>query len=111
MNWNWYVEVLKKYAVFEGRSAREEFWVYALVNLIVTVVLHLILPLLGTIYALAVLLPSLAVGARRLHDIGRSGWWLLLSLLPPISLVLLYFFVLDSQPGTNEYGPNPKTGA
>ena len=70
--------------------------------------LNLISGLVATIYALAVLLPNLAVGARRLHDIGKSGWWLLLSLIPLVNLVLIYFFVLDSQPGTNEHGASPK---
>ena len=109
MNWNYYVEVLKKYAVFEGRARRAEFWTFALVNFIVSLVLHLIAGLLGAVYGLAVLLPSLAVGARRLHDIGKSGWWLLISLIPIVGFfVLLYFFVQDSQPGSNEHGPNPK---
>ena len=64
---------------------------------------------LVSLYALVLLLPSLAVGARRLHDTGRSGWWLLIGLVPLIgSIVLIIFFVLDSQPGDNPYGPNPK---
>lgn len=54
------------------------------------------------------LLPGIAVGVRRLHDIGKSGWWLLLALIPIVNLVLIYFYILDSQAGTNEYGPNPK---
>ena len=65
--------------------------------------------LLGGLYALAVLLPSLAVGARRLHDTGRSGWWLLIGLIPCIGfIVLIVFLVQDSQAGDNQYGPNPK---
>ena len=112
MNWNWYVEVLKKYAVFDGRAGREEFWMFTLVNFIISLVLHLISGFLGGIYNLAVLLPSLGVGARRLHDTGRSGWWLLVGLIPIIGLiVLIVFFVQDSQAGSNEHGPNPKTGA
>ena len=64
------------------------------------------------IYYLAVLIPSLAVGVRRLHDTDRSGWWLLLSLIPVIGwIVLIIFFVLDSTPGENQYGPNPKNEA
>lgn len=65
--------------------------------------------ILSTIYSLAVLIPAIAVGVRRLHDTGRSGWWMLIALVPFIgSIVLIVFFVLDSDPGTNQYGPNPK---
>lgn len=64
---------------------------------------------LQSLYALAVLIPSLAVGVRRLHDTGRNGWWLLIGLIPLIgAIVLLVFFFQDSQPGNNEYGPSPK---
>ena len=112
MKWNWYVEVLKKYAVFDGRARREEFWMFVLVNLIVTIVLNLISGFIGMIYGFAVLVPSLAVGARRLHDTNRSGWWQLIGLIPVIGIiVLIVFFVQDSQPGNNQYGANPKTGA
>ena len=65
--------------------------------------------LLQIIFALALLVPSIALAVRRLHDIGKSGWWYLIVFIPIIGiLVLLYFFVLDSQPGSNQYGPNPK---
>jgi uncharacterized membrane protein YhaH (DUF805 family) len=112
MNFSWYVEVLKKYAVFDGRASREEFWMYTLVNFIVSLVLHLVSGVLGGIYSLAVLVPSLAVGARRLHDTGRSGWLLLIGLIPLIGIiVLIVFWVQDSQAGANKYGPNPKPGA
>jgi len=118
---NWYVEVLKKYAVFSGRSRRKEYWFFVLFNIIASIVLAMVdsatgsfnpetgMGTLGTIYALAVLLPSLAVSVRRLHDTGRSGWWLLLGLVPVIgAIVLLVFMVQDSKPGENEYGANPK---
>ena len=111
---NWYLGVLKKYADFNGRARRKEFWMFFLFNLIVAIVLGVIdsmigIPVLGLIYSLGVLLPSLAVGARRLHDTGKSGWWLLLGLIPLVGLILIIFWVMDSNPGDNQYGPNPKT--
>ena len=137
---DWYIEVLKKYAVFSGRARRKEFWYFTLFNSIISLVLWLIdiavgsydtasdIGLLGGLYSLAVLIPSLAVTVRRLHDTDRSGLWLLippvllvsLLLLPEAAAVLLFgailislivllvFQVLDSQPGDNQYGPNPK---
>jgi uncharacterized membrane protein YhaH (DUF805 family) len=111
---NWYLGVLKKYADFSGRARRKEFWMFALINFIIAIVLSVVdsmigMPVLGLIYSLGVLLPGLAVGARRLHDIGKSGWWLLIGLVPFIGIiVLIIFFVMDSNPGDNQYGPNPK---
>lgn len=112
---NWYLDVLKKYAVFSGRARRQEFWMFALFNFIISFGLSIVEGIVGaagilsTLYSLAVLVPSLAVGARRLHDTGRSGWWLLIGFVPLIGLVaLIYFAVQDSQPGENQYGPNPK---
>ena len=112
---NWYLQVLKNYAVFSGRAHRTEYWMFFLVNLIVTLALYIIEALvggpgvLGGLYSLAVLIPTLAVSARRLHDTNRSGWWLLIGLIPVIgSIVLLVFMVQDSQPGENQYGLNPK---
>ena len=118
---SWYLEVLKKYAVFSGRARRMEYWMFILFNIIITVVLALIdyltgtfspragVGLLGGLYALAVLIPSLAVTVRRLHDTDRTGWWILIGLIPVIGgIVLLIFMLLDSQSGTNRYGPNPK---
>lgn len=116
----WYLEVLKKYAVFSGRARRREYWFFVLFNIIVAIGLGMVEGALGIaahsdqsilagIYSLAILLPSLAVGVRRLHDIGRTGTWLLLVFVPFIgAVVLLIFFVMDSQPGDNIYGPNPK---
>ena len=118
---SWYLEALKKYAVFGGRSRRKEYWYFVLFNIIVGVVLAAIDALLGTfssssnigllsgIYSLAVLIPTLAVTVRRLHDIDRTGWWILIGLVPLIGgIVLLVFALLGSTPGSTRYGPNPK---
>lgn len=113
---NYYLSVLKNYATFTGRARRAEYWMFALFNFIVVVVLSVIdgvigsPGILGGIYVLAILLPSIAVGVRRMHDTSRSGWWLLIVLLPIIGGIwFLVLSVLDSTPGSNEYGPNPKT--
>lgn len=114
---SWFLEALKKYAVFSGRARRKEYWMYALFVGIIYVVLAVIvavskssagIAILGIFY-LAILLPSLAVGVRRLHDIGKSGWWLLFGIVPIVGgITLLIFSCMDSQPGANQYGPNPK---
>ncbi|OOH89288.1 hypothetical protein BMT54_06885 [Pasteurellaceae bacterium 15-036681] len=126
---NWYLEVLKKYATFTGRARRKEYWFFMLFNMIASIVLSVIDVAIGTIdyqsglgiisgiYTLAVFIPSLAVTVRRLHDTGRSGWWLLITLLPLIGLIVLLVFMcmdsqsgnaLDSTTGSNKYGENPK---
>ncbi|RUO30060.1 DUF805 domain-containing protein [Aliidiomarina sedimenti] len=121
---NWYLKVLKQYAVFQGRARRKEYWMFILFNLIVSFVLGFIDGVIGTfdaeiglgllsgVYALAIFIPSLAVLVRRLHDTGRSGWWIFISLIPLIGLiVLLVFLVQDSNPEDNIYGSNPKAVA
>jgi uncharacterized membrane protein YhaH (DUF805 family) len=113
---NWYLSVLKKYAVFQGRAHRTEYWMFVLCNVVVMLLLGMVDKLIGgdnelisSIYSLAVLLPSLAVVARRLHDTDRSGWWLLLGLIPIIgTLVLIYFMVCNGQQGPNRFGDDPK---
>jgi uncharacterized membrane protein YhaH (DUF805 family) len=111
---NWYIDAFKNYVNFQGRSRRSAFWFFILFNIIVSFVLSLIDSvatggLLSTLYALAVFLPSLALWVRRLHDTGKSGWWILLLLIPVVGfIVLLIFAVQDSQPGENQFGPNPK---
>lgn len=114
---NWYLDVLKKYAVFTGRARRKEYWMFVLFYLIIAFVLGIIDGVIGTVgllyglYALALLIPNIAVAVRRLHDTGRSGWFLLIGLIPLIgAIVLIVFFAQDSQPGDNQYGPNPKVG-
>jgi uncharacterized membrane protein YhaH (DUF805 family) len=111
---NWYVDALKKYVDFNGRARRQAYWMYFLFNVIILVVLAIVSGIIGTmilyyLYGLAIFLPSHAVGVRRLHDTGRSGWFILLELIPLVgSIVLLVFLCSDSQPGHNQYGPNPK---
>lgn len=113
----------ERYATFSGRARRAEFWWFTLFNLVASFLLGLLDGLLfgygapvaqpfATLYSLAVLLPSLAVAARRLHDTGRSAWWLLLLLVPLIGvLVLLFFYVTSGERGANAYGPDPKGGS
>lgn len=113
---NYYLSALKKYAVFSGRSQRAEYWYFVLFHFIIIIVLGIISAvvgdssgILGILYFLAVLIPALAVAVRRLHDVGKSGWMLLITLIPLIGTI--WFFVLmvtDSNPGENKYGPNPK---
>jgi len=119
---NWYLKVLKEhYADFNGRARRKEYWMFALFNFIIALVLSFIDGLLGLtitgagvgvlymVYALIVLIPGIALSVRRLHDIGKSGWMLLVVFIPLIGAIwLLVLFVTDSNPGSNEYGPNPK---
>ena len=96
-----------KYVDFSGRASRSEYWWFVLAYVIVAIVAGFIHEVVYGLVILAFLLPLLAVGARRLHDIGKSGWWLLLGLIPLVGLVLLYFMVQPSQPENNEYGAPP----
>ena len=118
---DWYLSVLKKYAVFTGRAQRAEYWYFILFNVLAMILLLVVdiipgifssrLPVVCAdgLYYLGVLVPSVAVSVRRLHDTGRSGWWLLIGLIPVLGgLILLFFTVQDSKPGSNEYGLNPK---
>ena len=117
---NWYLEVLRKYAVFGGRARRKEYWMFLLFNILISIALGFVEGMFGLVtelgfgmisivYSLLLLIPSLAVGVRRLHDTGRSGWWLLIVFVPIVgAIALLVFAVQDSESGHNEYGPNPK---
>ena len=98
---------IAKYVDFSGRASRSEYWWFVLAEVILLVVASFIHQYVYFIAALAVLLPALAVGARRLHDIGKSGWFLLLGLIPLVNFVLLYFLVQPTQPETNTYGAPP----
>ncbi|MEU6162788.1 DUF805 domain-containing protein [Streptomyces tanashiensis] len=111
---NWYLDVLKKYAVFNGRARRKEFWMFELFNIIISIVLNVVdmsldIQLLSLIYTVGIFLPSLAVTVRRLHDTGRSGWWVLIGLVPLVGfIILLVFTVQEGEQQQNAHGPNPK---
>ena len=112
---HWYTDVIKQYAVFDGRAGRPEYWWFFLINTIISVILDLVIPgatgqVLGAIYALAVLLPSIGVGIRRLHDTNRTGWWLLVSLIPLVGWIwIIVLLALAGDDGPNRYGPPPGT--
>ncbi|MFC2436651.1 MAG: DUF805 domain-containing protein [Aggregatibacter sp.] len=121
---NWYLHVLKNYATFSGRARRKEYWMFFLFNVLISLGLGVLDVVAGTysveyetgffsgLYSLLVLIPGIAVGVRRLHDTNRSGWWILISLIPIIGVLVLFVFMcLDSQPGTNRFGVNPKEAA
>ena len=116
----WYLKVLRQYADFTGRARRTEFWMFVLFSAIISIVLRVIDNLifgngmtsggpLGLLYSLAVLLPSIAVSARRLHDIGRSGWWQLIGLIPIIGwIVVIVWYATAGKAEPNQWGQNPK---
>jgi uncharacterized membrane protein YhaH (DUF805 family) len=104
---NWYLKVLQNYATFSGRARRKEYWMFFLFNMIVSIVINIIamaihFELLGSLYTLAVLVPGIAVGVRRMHDVGKSGWFIL---IPIYNLILA---CTDGEQGENAYGPDPK---
>lgn len=112
---HWFTDVLKKYAVFSGRARRKEYWMFVLFNFIIAIVLAIVDAVAGAsgvisgLYTLAMLIPSLAVGVRRLHDTGRSGWWLLIALVPLVGgIILLVFLASEGEQTPNAHGPNPK---
>lgn len=125
---SWYMTALKKYAVFSGRSRRREYWWFVIVNAVISAILSCLsnrpddasdwnylgddpnfFNYLALIYALALIIPTIAVQVRRLHDTGRTGWWWFIGLVPCVGwIVLLVFNLFDSEPGPNKYGPNPK---
>jgi uncharacterized membrane protein YhaH (DUF805 family) len=109
----WYVQVWKKYAVFSGRAHRTEYWMFVLFNLIISFGLGLIEGILGeatntdqsvlsTIYSLAILVPSIAVGVRRMHDTDHSGWWII------VPIANLIFAATKGTEGENRFGHSPK---
>jgi uncharacterized membrane protein YhaH (DUF805 family) len=120
----WALMPLQKYAVFSGRSRRKEYWWFILFTFVVSLVLGIIDTLAGTydttygiglvsgLFNLAILVPSIAVNTRRLHDTGKSGWFQLLFLIPLVGFILwIIWMVRDSDDGMNQYGPSPKTPA
>jgi uncharacterized membrane protein YhaH (DUF805 family) len=102
---SWYLDVLKNYAAFEGRAGREEYWNFTLLNVIIIAPLFASFNDLCIVYMLAVLIPSIAVTVRRLHDVDHSGWWILSAVVLP---VLFFLLLQDGRQGQNRYGFNPK---
>jgi uncharacterized membrane protein YhaH (DUF805 family) len=113
---NWFLDVIQnKYAQFDGRARREEYWMYFLFYILIDIAVSIVgyvlhMKFLSSIFGLGLLIPTIAVAARRLHDINRSGWWQLLALIPIIGwIIVLIWYVTDSDSESNQYGPNPKS--
>jgi uncharacterized membrane protein YhaH (DUF805 family) len=120
---NWYIAAIKKYAVFSGRARRKEYWFFGLFGMLISIGLLIaqalagfaikeigwVVGTLGSFYGLSMIVPSIAVTVRRLHDTGHSGWWYLLAFLPLIgAIIVIVWLARDSDPLANKYGPNPK---
>ncbi len=103
----------QKFAVFDGRAGRREYWTFTLANLVINLVINAmanqvsILGIFGLLFSLAIFVPGLAVGIRRLHDTGKSGWYLLLMLIPVLGWLALFLFMVQPSEGANDYGPTP----
>ena len=116
---NYYIEAIKKYAVFTGRARRSEYWYFVLFNFLAAIVVVFLGGLfndrdqtLYRLYVLAMFLPALGVTIRRLHDIGKSGWWILFVLVPVVGAIFVIVWeATEGQPGSNKYGLNPKETA
>ncbi len=114
---NEYKRAFQNFANFNGRATRREYWMFLLFNILIGIACFAAdIALMATIgigglnliYMLAALIPGISVTVRRLHDTGRSGWWILVGLVPLVGLLLLVFMCMDSEPGTNQFGANPK---
>ena len=108
---NEFMTVVKNYVGFTGRAGRKEYWMFFLVYVLIYIalmVLSSMAPKIGgiilVIFALGLLLPSIAVGVRRLHDTDHSGWWMLISIIPLAGLYLLYLLIIEGTPGSNRFG-------
>ncbi|MBU1107831.1 MAG: DUF805 domain-containing protein [Candidatus Riflebacteria bacterium] len=108
-----YVQPWMKFATFEGRAGKREYWTFVLINFAVNIVLSImakqigLIGILGGLFALATLIPSITVGVRRLHDTGKSGWYLLLGFIPVLGWLAMLVFMLQESSGANEYGSAP----
>ena len=119
----WFIRAMKQYASFKGRAQRAEYWYFTLVYALIYIAALFIDEFLGTksrhkggtglitmLTSFALFIPAIAVSARRLHDIGKSGWWQLIVVIPFLGfLVFVSYAIRDSVPGSNKYGPSPKT--
>lgn len=115
---NFFIDAIQKYADFSGRATRQQYWMFMLFYILIYIGLSLIDAALGSsgvgilslLFTLGLLVPSTAILARRLHDIGKSGWWMLLLLIPLVGLIILVFAIMDSEKGSNQYGESTKYG-
>ncbi len=107
---HWFLDPIKDHYVdFEGRVTRQTFWMFTLWSFGLSILLGIASDMIANIFSLAILLPSIGLGARRLHDIGMSGWWQLLSFIPVIGwIVLIYFLAKQGETGPNMYGVDPR---
>ena len=106
-----YLSALRSYAVFYGRARRREFWMFTVVNIVVTITLQLVVksPVPYLVYSLGVTVPTLAVTVRRLHDTSHSAWWLLIGVVPIVGQVVLFvLLVTRGEDGANQFGQDPK---
>jgi uncharacterized membrane protein YhaH (DUF805 family) len=104
-----FVSAVEKFADFSGRATRTAYWMFILINFIIQIVLSLFgFEIISGIISLLLLIPSISIGARRLHDTGRTGWWQLIYLVPLIGLIVMIVFLVQDSHDDNEYGPNPK---
>lgn len=110
----WYKKVISNYFNFNGRARRKEYWMFTLINFAIYFALFAIeftitnSMLITSLYGLAMLIPSIAVAIRRMHDIGKSGLFLLIGIIPVIGLIVIYFLAKEGDQGPNEYGDDPK---
>lgn len=113
---DYFIEALKKYADFTGRARRKEYWMFTAFYMVFYIACIVIdaaigMVVLSTIFSLALLVPTISIGARRLHDTGRSGWWQLIVLIPLVGLIIILVFLTQDSHDTNNYGVNPKVDA
>lgn len=119
----WYLKVLRQYADFEGRARRQEYWMFTLINTLISIFLSILsttlvdsgigmlFSIFYLLYAVGTIIPSVAVAVRRLHDVDKSGWMLLLAFIPLVgAILLLVWFATEGTRGTNQYGNDPKGG-
>jgi uncharacterized membrane protein YhaH (DUF805 family) len=108
-----FIDAFKNFANFSGRVRRRQYWMFSLFVVIFSIAIAIVEAFLGTffiggLFSLAVLVPSISIAARRLHDTGRSGWWQLILLVPLVGIIVLIVFLVQDSKADNEYGPNPK---
>lgn len=114
---DYYIDAFRNYATFKGRASRKQYWMFVLLNFIISIAIGLVesaigfgdMTFLSFLYSIAVIVPNLSIASRRLHDTGRSAWWILLALIPLVgAIVLTVLLIFDSEKGSNKYGENPK---